>query len=109
MAESIAVTTIPPTLLPRLFLEKRKNPTPINMKKQTNKEIRACDGSILNIEPMANSQKIAVAKKTVKARPATMKLVLKSLKKISFFCIETLLHNHSKISDNFESSLFSTT
>ena len=49
MAESIAVTTIPPTLLPRLFLEKRKNPTPINMKKQTNKEIRACDGSILNI------------------------------------------------------------
>ena len=33
------------------------------MKKPTNKEIRACDGSILNIEPMANSQKIAVAKK----------------------------------------------
>ena len=55
------------------------------MKKPTNKEIRACDGSILNIEPMANSQKIAVAKKMVKARPATMKLVLKSLKNTSFF------------------------
>ena len=109
MAESIAVTTIPPTLLPRLFLEKRKNPTPTNIKNPTNKEIRACDGSILNIAPIANSKKMAVAKKTVKAKLATMKLVLKSLKKISFFCIETLLHNHSKISDNFESSLFSTT
>ena len=48
------------------------------MKKPTNKEIRACDGSILNIAPIANSQKIATAKKTVKARPATIKLVLKS-------------------------------
>jgi hypothetical protein len=34
---------------------------------------------------MANSQKIAVAKKMVKARPATMKLVLKSLKTHHFF------------------------
>ena len=75
------------------------------MKKPTNKEIRACDGSILNIEPMANSQKIAVAKKMVKARPATMKLVLKSLKTHHFFCIKP----YSIISDNFESSLFSTT
>jgi hypothetical protein len=64
---------------------KKKNPIPTNMKKPTNKEIRACDGSILNIEPMANSQKIAVAKKMVKARPATMKLVLKSLKTHHFF------------------------
>ena len=109
MAESIAVTTIPPTLLPRLFLEKRKKTTPIAIKTPTNKEIRACDGSILNIAPIANSQKIATAKKTVKARPATIKLVLKSLKKTSFFCIKTLLRNHSKISDNFQSSLFSTT
>ena len=58
------------------------------MKKPTNKEIRACDGSILNIEPMANSQKIAVAKKMVKAKPATIKLVLKSLKNTSLFCIK---------------------
>lgn len=87
MAESIAVTTIPPNLLPRLFLEKRKNPTPTNMKKPTNKEIRACDGSLLNIAPIANSKKIAMAKKIVKAKPATIKLVLKSLKNTSLFCI----------------------
>ena len=55
------------------------------MKNPTNKEIRACDGSILNIAPAANSQKIAVAKKIVKAKPATIKLVLKSLKNTSFF------------------------
>lgn len=89
MAESIAVTTIPPTLLPRLFFEKRKNPIPTNMKKPTNKEIRACDGSLLNIAPIANSKKIAMAKKTVKAKPATIKLVLKSLKNTSLFCIKT--------------------
>ena len=96
MAESIAVTTIPPTLLPRLFLEKRKKTTPIAIKTPTNKEIRACDGSILNIASIANSQKIATAKKTVKARPATIKLILKSLKNTSFFCIKTaLLHKPS--------------
>ena len=55
------------------------------MKNPTNKEIRAFDGSILNIAPAANSQKIAVAKKIVKAKPATIKLVLKSLKNTSFF------------------------
>ena len=41
LGNKVAVTTIPPTLLPKLFLEKRKNPTPTNMKNPTNKEIRA--------------------------------------------------------------------
>ena len=60
------------------------------MKKPTNKEIRACDGSLLNIAPIANSKKIAMAKKTVKAKPATIKLILKSLKNTSLFCINHL-------------------
>ena len=62
---------------------------PTAIKNPTAKEIRPWDGLILKIEPMANSKKRAVAKNTVKAKPATIKPLEKSLKNTLSFCMKT--------------------